>query len=44
MFLELEISLGQADLPDSIMDRVLEGLVSETSEPCFFTLFMNELK
>ena len=36
MFLELEVSLGQADLPDSNMDRVLEGLVSENSEPCSF--------
>lgn len=29
MFLTLEASSGQADMPDSLMDRVLSGLVSE---------------
>jgi hypothetical protein len=32
MFLELEASLGRSDAPDSIMDRVLAGLISQTGE------------
>jgi nucleolar protein 9 len=34
MLLELETALGQADAADSIMDRVLAGLITESSECC----------
>lgn len=32
MVLELEMGTGRADVPDSIMDRVLAGLITDAGE------------